>query len=99
MLQLTQPLVEPSTGQSKWRKLGSGKYFPTELPGAAGEDVAVGADPAAGQTTLTGPQVMAVEKRCLWSLSLSHRLWHGRNTPSDSSKKENFLRSRKKQNE
>ena len=55
VLQLTQPSVEPSTGQSKRRKLGSGKYFPTELPGAAGEDV------AAGQPTPAGPQVMAVE--------------------------------------
>jgi len=61
VLQLTQPSIEPSTGQNKRRKLGSGKYFPTELPGAAGEDVAVDADPAAGQPTPAGPQVMAVE--------------------------------------
>ena len=61
VLQLTQPSVEPSTGQSKRRKLGPGKYFPTVLPGATGEDVAVDADPAAGQLTLAGPQVMAVE--------------------------------------
>ena len=61
VLQLTQPSVEPSTGQNKRRKLGSGKYFPTELPGAASKDVAVGADPATGQPTPTGPQVMAVE--------------------------------------
>ena len=55
VLQLTQPSVEPSTGQNKRRKLGSGKYFPTELPGAAGEDVAVDADPAAGKPTPAGP--------------------------------------------
>ena len=61
VLRLTQPSVEPSTGQNKWRKLGPGKYFPTELPGAAGEDVAVDADPAAGQPTPAGPQAMAVE--------------------------------------
>ena len=61
VLQLTQPSVEPSTGQNKRRKLGSGKYFPTKLPGAADEDVVVDADPAAGQPTLAGPQVMAVE--------------------------------------
>ena len=36
VLQLTQPSVEPSTGQNKRRKLGPGKYFPTELPGATG---------------------------------------------------------------
>ena len=48
VLQLTQPSIEPLTGKNKRRKLGSGKYFPTELPGAAGEDVAVDADPAAG---------------------------------------------------
>ena len=61
VLQLTQPSFEPSTGQNKRRKLGSGKYFPTKLPGAAGEDVAVDVDPAAGQPTPAGPQVMAVE--------------------------------------
>ena len=48
VLRLTQISVEPSTGQNKRRKLGPGKYFPTELPGAAGEDVAVDADPTAG---------------------------------------------------
>ena len=61
MLQLTQPSVEPSTWQSKRRKLGPGKYFPTELPGAADEDIAVDVDPAAGKPTPAGPQVMAVE--------------------------------------
>ena len=62
MLQLTQPSVEPSTGQNKRRKLGPGKYFPTELPGAADGDVVVDADPAAGQPTPAGPQVMAMEE-------------------------------------
>ena len=61
VLQLTQPSVEPLTGQNKRRKIGSGKYFPTELPRAAGEDVGVDADPAAGQPTPAGPRVMAVE--------------------------------------
>ena len=51
VLQLTQPSVQPSTGQNKRRKLGPGKYFPTELPRAIGEDVAVDADPAAGRPT------------------------------------------------
>ena len=27
LLRLTQPSVEPSTGQNKWRKSGPGKYF------------------------------------------------------------------------
>ena len=61
MLQLTQPFVKPSTGQNKRRKLGPGKYFPTELPGATGEDVAMDADPAVGQPTPVRPQVMAIE--------------------------------------
>ena len=61
VLQLTQPSVEPSTGQNKRRKLGPGKYFPTELPGAAGGDVAVDADPPAEQPTPAGPQAKAIE--------------------------------------
>ena len=61
MLQLTQPSFEPSTGQNKRRKLGPGKYFPTKLPGAAGEDVAADVDSVVGQPTPAGPQVMAVE--------------------------------------
>ena len=65
VLQLTQPSVEPSTRQNKRRKLGSGKYFPIELPEAAGEDVAVDAGLAAGQPTPAGPQVMAVETATL----------------------------------
>ena len=39
VLQLTQPSVNPSTEQNKRRKSGPGKYFPAELPGAAGKDV------------------------------------------------------------
>ena len=61
VLQLTQPSVEPSTEQNKRRKLGPSKYFPAELPGAASEDVAMDTDPAAGQPTPAGPQVMAME--------------------------------------
>ena len=61
VFQLTQPSIEPSTGRNKRRKLGPDKYFPTELPGAAGEDVAVDADPATGQPTPAGPQAMAIE--------------------------------------
>ena len=61
VLRLTQPSIKPSTGQNKRRKLGPDKYFPTELPGATSEDVAVDADPAAGQATPAGPQAMAVE--------------------------------------
>jgi ribonuclease HI len=40
VLQLTQPSVTPSVGQSKKRKLTSGKYFLAELPEAAGKKVA-----------------------------------------------------------
>ena len=46
LLRLTQPSVEPSTGQNKRRKSGPGKYFPAEPPGAAGKDVAVDTEPA-----------------------------------------------------
>ena len=60
VFQLTQPSVELSTGQNKRRKLGSGKYFPTKLPRAAGEDAAVNADPAAGQLTLARSQAMVI---------------------------------------
>ena len=56
VLRLTQLFVKPSTEQSKQRKSGPDKYFPTELPGAAGEDVAVDANPAAGRPTPTGLQ-------------------------------------------
>ena len=105
VLQLTQPSVEPLAGQSKWRKLGPSKYFPTELPGAINEDVAVDADPAAGRPTPAGPQAMAVEtaapvaEEMHLSLPLSPRLRHGHNTPSDSFKNGSFLRSRKRQKE
>jgi hypothetical protein len=40
VLQLTLPSVTPSTGQSKKRKLTSGKYFLAELPEAAGKKLA-----------------------------------------------------------
>ena len=60
VLQLTQPSVEPSTGQSKRRKLGTDKYFPTELPGAVCEDFVDG-NPTTGRQTPAGPQVLAVE--------------------------------------
>ena len=41
VLWLTQPSVEPSIEKKKRRKSGPGKYFPTEIPGAADKDVAV----------------------------------------------------------
>ena len=58
MLQLTQPSVEPSAGQNKRRKVGPGKYFPAELPGAAGKDVA-------GCPMLAGEQQPPAEPRAL----------------------------------
>ena len=61
VLRLTQPSIEPSIEQNKRRKSGPDKYFPTELPGAAGEDVAVDAEPAVGQPTLAGRQALAME--------------------------------------
>ena len=61
VLRLTQPSVEPSTEQNKQRKSGPGKYFPTKLPGAAGKDVVMDAEPAMGQPTPTGRQVLTVE--------------------------------------
>ena len=61
MLQLTQPSVEPSAGQNKRWKSGPGKYFPAELPGAAGKDVAVDTEPAEGQPTPAGRKALAVE--------------------------------------
>ena len=61
VLRLTQPSVEPSTEQNKRRKSGPGKYFPAELPGAAGKDVAVDAEPAMGQPTPVRRQALAVE--------------------------------------
>ena len=61
LLRLTQPSVEPSMGQNKRRKSGPGKYFPTELPGAASEDVTMDAEPADWQPTPTERQALAVE--------------------------------------
>ena len=61
VLRLTQPSAEPSTEQNKRRKSGPGKYFPTKLPGAAGEDVATDAEPAMGRPTPAGHQALAVE--------------------------------------
>ena len=61
VLQLTQPSVELSAGHDKRRKSGPGKYFPTELPRAAGEDVAMDAEPTVGQPTPAERQALAVE--------------------------------------
>ena len=54
LLRLTQPSVEPSTGQNKWRKSGPGKYFPTEPPGAAGKGAAADAEPSQEQLAWQG---------------------------------------------
>ena len=54
VLRLTQTSVEPSTEQNKRRKSGPGKYFPAELPGAAGKGVAVDAEPATGRRLRQG---------------------------------------------
>ena len=61
VLQLTQPSVEPSTGQNKRRKSGPGKYFPTEPPGAAGKGAAANAESAQGKLAPAGRQALAVE--------------------------------------
>ena len=61
VLRLTQPSVEPSTEQNKRRKSGPGKYFPAELPGAAGKDATVDTEPSMGQPTPAGRQALAVE--------------------------------------
>ena len=61
VLRLTQPSVEPSTEQNKRRKLGPGKYFPAELPGAVGKDVAMDTEPTMGQQAPAGRQALAVE--------------------------------------
>ena len=61
MLQLTQPSVDPSTEQNKRRKSRPGKYFPTELPGAAGKDVARDTEPATGRLAPAERQALAVE--------------------------------------
>src|SRR4051812_41888608 len=61
VLQLTQPSVDPSTEQNKRRKSGPDKYFPAELPGAAGKNVAGDTEPATGRLDLAGHQALAVE--------------------------------------
>ena len=61
MLHLTQPSIDPSTEQNKRRKSGPGKYFPAELPGAAGKDVARDTEPATGRQALAERQALAVE--------------------------------------
>ena len=61
VLQLTQPSVEPSAGQNKQRKLSSDKYFPAELPGAAGKDVAGSPKLVGERQPSPGPQALAVE--------------------------------------
>ena len=61
VLQLTQPSIDPSTEQNKRRKSGAGKYFPAELPGAAGKDVAGDTEPALGGLTLAEHQAFGLE--------------------------------------
>ena len=61
MLELTQPSIDPSTEQNKRRKSGPGKYFPAELPGAAGKDVAGDTEPATGWLAPAERQALAVE--------------------------------------
>ena len=61
LLRLTQPSVEPSTGQNNRRKSGPGKYFPTEPPRAAGKGAAADAEPAQEQLAPVGRQALAVE--------------------------------------
>jgi hypothetical protein len=62
VLQLTQPSVTPSTGQSKKRKLTSGRYFPAELPEAAGKRLAgANVGPAEERPAPARPQALVVE--------------------------------------
>ena len=61
MLRLTQPSIDPSTEQNKRRKSGPDKYFPAELPEAAGKDVAGDAEPATGWLAPTEHQALAME--------------------------------------
>ena len=61
MLQLTQPSVDPSTEQNKRRKSEPGKYFPAELPGAAGKDVTRDTEPATGRLAPVERQALAIE--------------------------------------
>ena len=65
MLQLTQPFVESSAGQSKRRKVGPDKYFPAELPGDAGKDVAECPKLAGEQQPPAGPEALTVEAAAL----------------------------------
>ena len=61
VLRLTHPFIDPSTEQNKRRKSGPGKYFPTELPGAAGKDVAGDTEPATGRLAPAEHQALVVE--------------------------------------
>ena len=61
MLQLTQPSIDPSIEQNKKRKSGPDKYFPTELPEAAGKDVAGDTEPTTRRLAPTEHQARAVE--------------------------------------
>ena len=61
VLQLTQPSVDPSIEQNKRRKSGPDKYFPAELPGAAGKDVARDTEPATGRLAPAERQALAVK--------------------------------------
>ena len=103
VLQLSQPSVDPSTEQNKRRKSGPGKYFPAELPGSAGKDVAGDTEPATGRLAPVERQALAIETAAPIAeemplvLAVEPRLQRGHNIPSDSSKQGNFLRSRKKQ--
>ena len=62
VLRLTQPSVTPPTRQDKRRKLSTGKYFPAELPEAAGKEVARNDAKLAGKRHApAGPQALAIE--------------------------------------
>ena len=61
LLRLTQPSVEPSTGQNKRRKSGPDKYFPTEPSKAIGKGATADAEPAKGQLAPAGRQALAME--------------------------------------
>ena len=61
LLRLNQPSVDPSAGQSKRRKSGPGKYFPSEPPGAIGKGTAADDEPAREQLSPAGRQALAVE--------------------------------------
>jgi ribonuclease HI len=62
VLHLTQPSMVPSMRQEKRRKLNSGQYFPAELPGAAGKDLAgINDKPAGEQQAPAEPYAFTVE--------------------------------------